>query len=65
MYVSNYDGTKYQSQEELVHEKLELSAAQKNIKKLEDGSYHPSDLMAHKIQMHMEEENRRALTFLT
>lgn len=46
------------------HERLELSAAQKNIKKMEDGSYHPSDLMAHKIQLHIEEENRRALTFL-
>ena len=45
-------------------EKLELSAQLKNIQKLEDGTYHPADLMAHKIQIHLEEENRRALTFL-
>ena len=45
-------------------EKLELTAELKNIKKQEDGTYHPADLMAHKIQIHMEHENRNALTFL-
>jgi hypothetical protein len=31
---------------------------------MEDGSYHPSDLMAHKLREHLERENRKALTFL-
>ena len=35
----------------------------KNIQKLEDGTYHPHDLMAHKIQIDMEEQNRKALNF--
>jgi len=41
-----------------------LGAAKKNIKQLEDGTYHPADLMAHKLQEHIEQENRKALTFI-
>ena len=64
IYFKNYNGDAYNDPEALKMEKLELSARNKNIKRLEDGTYHPADLMAHKIQQHMEEENRRALTFL-
>lgn len=49
MFVKNYDGKVYQDKEELEHEKLDLSASQKNIKKLDDGTYHVADLMAHKL----------------
>ena len=43
-------------------EALELSARNKNIRQLADGSFHPSDIMAHKIQQHIEEENSKVLT---
>lgn len=45
-------------------EKLELTARMKSIQQMEDGTYHPADLMAHKMQMTIEEENRKALTFV-
>jgi len=64
IYFKNYDSAVYQDKADLATEKLELTAQLKNIQKLEDGTFHPQDLMAHKIQMHMEEENRRALTIL-
>lgn len=31
---------------------------------MEDGTYHPHDLMTHKIREHVEKENRKALAFL-
>lgn len=34
------------------------------VQQLDDGSYHPQDLMAHKLRDHIEAENRKALTFL-
>ena len=49
IYFKNWNADAYQDKEALKMEKLELSAANKNIKKLEDGTYHPADLMAHKI----------------
>lgn len=64
IWFKNYDATKYQDRKALEVEKLELTAQLKNIKKMDDGTYHPADLMAHKIQIHIEEENRRALTFI-
>lgn len=65
IFFKNYDATKYQDETELEREKLELTAEVKSIQKLEDGTYHPLDLMAHKIQVHLEEENRRSLTFFS
>jgi len=59
IFFKNYDANHYQDEIELEKEKLELSAEVKDIQKLEDGTYHPMDLMAHKIQIHMEEENRK------
>ena len=45
-------------------EKLKLQVVNSRIPRLEDGSYHPQDLMAHKLREHLEQENRKALTFL-
>lgn len=64
MKFSNYDSVQYQDSTKLAAEALELSAESKNIKKQEDGSYKATDLLAHKLQMHLEEENRKAHTFL-
>lgn len=36
-----------------------------NIQKSIDGTYHPADIVAHKMSAHLEQENRKALTFLT
>ena len=49
IYVHNYDSRGYFNQTLIDSEALELSAEVKNIKKLEDGTYHQADLMAHKI----------------
>lgn len=43
---------------------MELVAKKNRIEKLEDGTYHPQDLMAHNIRTQLEQENRKALTFL-
>lgn len=59
----NYDATQYTDDQAIEREALELSAEVKDIKKLEDGTYHPLDLMAHKIQIHLEEENRKQLVW--
>lgn len=64
IWFKNWDEKQYQDKKALDIEKLELTAQLKNIRKLEDGTYHPADLMAHKIQIHVEEENRRSLTFV-
>jgi hypothetical protein len=34
------------------------------VKELDKNAYHPQDVMAAKLKSHMEEENRKALTFL-
>lgn len=60
----NFDGTVYQNEMELKTEAIELSAKKARVDKMEDGSYHPSDLMAHKLREHLERENRKSLTFL-
>ena len=49
---------------DLKTEAIELSAKKSRVEQMEDGSYHPSDLMAHKLREHLERENRKALTFL-
>ena len=49
---------------DLKTEAIELSARKSRVDKLEDGSYHPADLMAHKQREHLESENRKSLTFL-
>lgn len=64
IFFKNFDATKYTDEKALEVERLELSAETKNIQKLDDGTYHPLDLMAHKIQVHIEEENRKSLSFL-
>ena len=54
----------YNDKDAMQQEKLEMIAAKGKIQQLEDGTYHPQDLMAHSIRMHMEAENRKAITFL-
>jgi len=49
LYFRNFDSSVYQNKADLAAEKLELTAQLKNIQKQEDGTYHPQDLMAHKI----------------
>lgn len=63
VYVKNYDKKVYDNDAELEKEGVELSAEIKNIKKQQDGTYHPADIMAHKLQIHIEEQNRKSLTF--
>jgi ribosomal 30S subunit maturation factor RimM len=62
--MKNLDGKAYQNKEELDAEKLELLAKKSRLQQLEDGTYHPHDLMAHKIREHVEKENRKSLAFL-
>lgn len=62
--LKNLDGKAYQDKLELDAERLELLAKKSRIKELEDGTYHPHDLMAHKIREHVEKENRKSLAFL-
>ena len=64
LYFKNLDPGQYQDVRAVEREGLELSAAKQLIDQQEDGTYHPADLMAHKMQQHIEQENRRALTFL-
>jgi len=60
----NFDPKQYQDKAELSSEKAELIAKKNKIQALEDGTYHPQDLMSHSIREHLEAENRRAITFL-
>lgn len=62
--ITNQDPTVYQDKKMLEVQRLELSAEANLISQQSDGTYHPGDLMAHKMQEHLETENRRALTFL-
>ena len=62
--IKNLDGKVYNDPKELEAEKVELMAQKSRVQKLEDGTYHPHDLMAHKIREHLEKENRKSLTFL-
>lgn len=62
--IKNLDGRVYTDYKELEAEKVELMAQKSRVQKLEDGTYHPHDLMAHKIREHLEKENRKSLTFL-
>ena len=64
VYFKNNDPNVYNDKKVIDSEKLELLVANSRIDKLEDGSYHPQDLMAHKLKEHLEQENRKALTFL-
>lgn len=64
MSVKNLDGKVYQDKKELDAERVELLARKSRIQQLEDGTYHPHDLMAHKIREHVEKENRKSLAFL-
>ncbi len=49
---------------DLKTEAIELSAKKSRVNQLEDGSFHPADLMAHKLREHLEKENRKAMTFI-
>jgi len=49
IYVKNFDANAYRNAKEIAAEQLELTAELKNIMKQEDGTYHPADLMAHKL----------------
>lgn len=64
VYFKNYDPAVYQDPALLKAERMELIVEKSKIQKMEDGTYHPADLMAHKIRAHMEEENRKVLTFV-
>ena len=64
VYLKNWDPVHYQDANLVDAERLELSASNQLIEQQEDGSYHPADLMAHKMQQQLEQDNRRALTFL-
>lgn len=50
---SNWDPHAYTDKEELKSEAIVMALEQANVKKQENGEYHPSDLMSHKIKMHM------------
>ena len=62
--MKNLDGNNYGDLQQLKAENLELSAKKSQLQKLEDGTYHPHDLMNHKLREHIEKENRKSLTFL-
>lgn len=64
IYFKNNDPNVYNDKAAIEQEKLALSVMNSRIDKMEDGSYHPQDLMAHKLREHLEQENRKALTFL-
>lgn len=62
--IWNFDPSVYTDAKILNTEKLSLSAEKEMVRKQEDGTYHPADLVAHKMQQHLEHSNREALTFL-
>lgn len=62
--MKNLDGNVYQDKKELDAERIELLAQKSRIQQLEDGTYHPHDLMTQKIREHLEKENRKSLAFL-
>ena len=64
VFFRNWDADAYRDQKALDAEEMELSAKNKNIRQLNDGTYHPSDLMAHKLQKHIEEEGSKSLTMV-
>lgn len=64
IYFKNFDPKVYQDKNELEAEKLGMIVRKNKVQQLDDGSYHPQDLMAHKLRDHIEAENRKALTFL-
>ena len=64
VYFKNYDPNVYQDKNALEAEKLEMIVRKNKVEEMEDGGFHPQDLMSTKLRDHLETENRKALTFL-
>lgn len=61
----NFDPEAYQNDKELEKEKQELQLENAQIEKVDEGKYHPADMLMIDVKTHMEEQNRKALTFLS
>lgn len=64
VYFKNWDPHVYQDPNELEAEKLGMIVRKNKVQEMDNGGYHPHDLMSTKLRDHLESENRKALTFL-
>ena len=55
LYFRNYDPNVYQNDPELDQERKELQMEVAQVQKVDDGTYHPADLLQHDIQFKMLE----------